>query len=1163
MRRIWCGLVGVTIGCFGLGEGAIAQIVPDGTLGVERSNVIENFNGLPVELINGGARRGANIFHSFEQFNIAEGRFAYFLAPDASIQNILARVTGNSLSQILGVLGTRQLSPDLSFPASNATLFLMNPNGIIFGSNSRLDLSGSLILTSANRVLFPGQLEFSTVNPQAPPLLTISAPIGLQFGNQPGTIVNQSITSVTRDVQGNIIFNPGLQPGRTLAVLGGSIVFDGGNNVIQGGQLKFGAFSDNAQVEIAESNGIFNFREISNHRRSKIEFLNNAAIFVNDNSTLNLIGGEINFDFSGIIASDGSSINIIADQLRLSRGSQITSQTQGINKAGDIQIQVSGNAELVGLNLISNTSLPLAKGNSGSIAINSQNLILSGDGTLQGSPQILTLTSGGANTGNLILNTTESLVIDGGFVRAATDSSGNASDVLVESGKTITVKNGGLLGLARTSSGITGDLYIRTGTLKVDKGIVQNLSGPNSLGRSGSMFVQARDEIEIIDTIFGAGVLPGGQGQSGDINIETQRLRLQDGGLILTDTYGNANAGKILIRAADSVEIVGVSPKIARTSGISSGAGQGATGSGGDIILETSRLELKQGGKIDNGSVNAQSLAAVGERSGNITIRSKDIDLDGFGRFNTGNTEFVKTTISSQISGSSTESKGGNISVSTNNLRIRNGADISTAVIQGRGEAGNIEINALDTIEISGSGFTLQNGDPKASSLSTQLQVGSIGQGGTIKVETNQLDIYDGGGISASTSAQGNAGNILLKANKVSLNAGIINSQVEISGNGNAGILSLVAGELSLKDGGFISNSTAGIGDAGNIDIQTNKVIISSEKMSSGIASAVDATGNGKGGDIRLKTDDLLISGRGGIASRTLGEGGAGNIFIDASNIRMRDNARILADSRSPGLAGEIDISAKSLILSNGSRLSSETLSQNGGDITLRNLDIVLLRRGSFISTSAGTAQLGGNGGDVNLNSKFIIAVPKENSDIRANAFSGKGGNVRINTQGLFGITPLPRANDNLSDITASSELGTQGIVSILQPDVRPEQGVNELPTDLVDPTNQISKECPRGYTNRPMGSFIVTGKGGIPINPIDTSPPLTPLPPLISSNDNPPVSLSPIEPSQNQQSVGDGAIVEAQGWYRNKDGRIHLVAKSQTRAIQPLSTAFPCVPNS
>ena len=94
-------LLAMGVAIASLGDCASAQIIPDGTLGAESSVVTPGATGAPVDVISGGATRGANLFHSFEQFSVLTGGEAYFNnAPD--IQNILSRVTGGSISNIDG-----------------------------------------------------------------------------------------------------------------------------------------------------------------------------------------------------------------------------------------------------------------------------------------------------------------------------------------------------------------------------------------------------------------------------------------------------------------------------------------------------------------------------------------------------------------------------------------------------------------------------------------------------------------------------------------------------------------------------------------------------------------------------------------------------------------------------------------------------------------------------------------------------------------------------------------------------------------------------------------------------------------------------------------------------------------------------------------------------
>jgi filamentous hemagglutinin family protein len=149
--------------------------VADGTLGAESSVVTPT--SPQVDQIDGGAIRGANLFHSFSQFNIGEGRGAYFANP-SGIENILSRVTGSDASKIFGTLGV----------SGNANLFLINPNGIIFGKNASLDVRGSFVASTASSLKFADGTEFSAKATQSKPLLTVSVPLGLQFGANPGSI---------------------------------------------------------------------------------------------------------------------------------------------------------------------------------------------------------------------------------------------------------------------------------------------------------------------------------------------------------------------------------------------------------------------------------------------------------------------------------------------------------------------------------------------------------------------------------------------------------------------------------------------------------------------------------------------------------------------------------------------------------------------------------------------------------------------------------------------------------------------------------------------------------------------------------------------------------------------------------------------------------------
>src|SRR4028119_1690099 len=222
-----------------LPSGAIAQIIPDNTLGSESSrSVNDTINNLPSDRIEGGATRGSSLFHSLREFNIGEGRGAYFENP-RGITNIFTRVTGGNQSNILGTLGV----------LGNANLFLINPKGIVFGPNSRLDVRGSFLASTADSIVFKNGVEFSSANPQAAPLLTVNIPVGLRFRENPGAIVNTS--SVTQVIEGTTIpVGLAVTPGQTLVMVGGDVIFNNGFA---------SAFSGNIQIGSVASSGLVSF----------------------------------------------------------------------------------------------------------------------------------------------------------------------------------------------------------------------------------------------------------------------------------------------------------------------------------------------------------------------------------------------------------------------------------------------------------------------------------------------------------------------------------------------------------------------------------------------------------------------------------------------------------------------------------------------------------------------------------------------------------------------------------------------------------------------------------------------------------------------------------------------------------------------------------------
>ncbi len=193
----------------GFATPAAAQVVPDATLGNGNNSTIL-INGIRTD-INGGLRRSSALFHSFERFSIETNRQVYFANP-AGIRNIFSRVTGGSISNIDGLLGV----------SGGANLFFMNPNGIIFGPNARLDVSGSFLATTANVLQFADGQKFAADGDRAVPLVEVNIPIGLQYGaNPPAMLTNRGILAAGQDLtlaSNNLDLQGQLQAGGNLTL---------------------------------------------------------------------------------------------------------------------------------------------------------------------------------------------------------------------------------------------------------------------------------------------------------------------------------------------------------------------------------------------------------------------------------------------------------------------------------------------------------------------------------------------------------------------------------------------------------------------------------------------------------------------------------------------------------------------------------------------------------------------------------------------------------------------------------------------------------------------------------------------------------------------------------------------------------------------------------
>lgn len=526
-----------------------------------------------------------------------------------------------------------------------------------------------------------------------------------------------------------------------------------------------------------------------------------------------------------------------------------------------------------------------------------------------------------------------------------------------------------------------------------------------------------------------------GAGLAGNINIATNTLDVQTGGLIANVNTFYGAGGNITIDAQqvtlasdpDSDMLTGIistntfnplfgiqlypiffSPYFSHAD--SGNITISATGTGG--------LTIKNGAEISTDSY------ALG-KAGNISITASDINLSRNGS--------IYGAIASQ---SAYAGNAGNISIeSTNDINISGGFEIAASV-QGIGTGGNISVSAANTISITGEGSGIASATT-APSEKVKNQLARRYASADFNSLINNINYFAGGPL-----LQPDANMFAVMSALQSL--GLINLLGQPAVAGNAGSITLAASTLNMNDNSRITTSTSSDGNGGALTINVEKLAM---KNNSEIRSR-----SGLYNDGQLE----------------VGSGNGGDITIDASkSISMKSGSSISANSLGTGLAGDIYLDAGRILDLTDSSITTQATVADGGNITIRALDMIYLDQ-SGITTSVENGL--GSGGNIDIDPEFFIL---RGSNILANAYGGDGGNIVLVANHF--ITSAD------SSIDASSALGMDGSIDISSPDEEVADDLVVLPDNYMDVTSLISERC---GASSGSSSLVDAGSAGMSVDP-------------------------------------------------------------------------------
>ena len=646
-------------------------------------------------------------------------------------------------------------------------------------------------------------------------------------------------------------------------------------------------------------------------------------------------------------------------------------------------------------------------------------------------------------------------------------------------------------------------------------------------------------------------------------------------------------SGDITIRA-NSFEAIGIAEN-SRSSGIYDRIEDNAAGRSGEIDIQVSSSFVLRDGAIVTVSSNG-----VGN-PGSIRLAADTIEFRGQGEPNINGFSQV-TGLFSAVTSTGEGNQPGQIEVNARQLSLVEGGALISDTL-GQGTASNITVNVSETMLLDGERF----GESifRGSGIYSRVSEDAIGDGGEINISAGELEVTNGATINATTSGEGNAGNIsitnteqltvdgqgeLLDIETGSVNASSILADTSGSTGQGGDLVFQNIGQLLVQNGARVSALTESTGRAGTLEISetSESVQVSGDGSQISFDSRSQAATGGDAGNLSIAAPEIEISEGGRISARTRGGGdagvleirdvdsitidgpgsgiffdteGAGNaqgIQIDTRELTVRNEGEITVSGTGTGSPGDLVITADEIYLNDQARLRASTISETGGNIAPLTVgSLLLMTDGSEISAEAlGT----GDGGNVQIIAPGASIISRsifENNDVVASSVAGTGGVATAEAELVEGFIEFVGARTPFSDFTASSELGIDGTTDI---DEQVET-FEEIPLEFSEAS--IAQTC-RLARQAEQSEFVITGRGGLPPTPGETLNMGDPEVDLVTLDGESENVTQPYQPEasietdiEEAEAVNGAEIVEPQGWVYNEEGNVVLVAHDPMATTQ------------